>query len=204
MKKKKVTYGITGLMECQVVIKLGKNSSMKVHFSDGSMTAMGVNPATFTTSDFMVQHAIERSSDYKRGRIHKVRSIELDEEVKIERNRTSGVTGNNTDNGENIPKPSKTVKRPAKEEKAPAKEKETSDTEVADKTEADETTEADEVTDTEQSDNKPALKQVKVSDLAAAKDYLADKFGISRTALRSQKAILEHAAANGIEFEGLE
>lgn len=47
------------------------------------------------------------------------------------------------------------------------------------------------------------LKQVTVSDLAAAKDYLADKFGISRTTLRSKKAIVEQAAANGIEFVGL-
>ena len=47
------------------------------------------------------------------------------------------------------------------------------------------------------------LKKVKVSDLAAAKDYLADTFGISRTALRSMKAITEQAAAHGIEFEGL-
>ena len=47
------------------------------------------------------------------------------------------------------------------------------------------------------------LKQVTISDLAAAKDYLADKFGISRTTLRSKKAIVEQAAANGIEFVGL-
>lgn len=51
--------------------------------------------------------------------------------------------------------------------------------------------------------NGTVLKKVKVSDLSAAKDYLADTFGISRTALRSMKAITEQAAANGIEFEGL-
>ncbi len=45
--------------------------------------------------------------------------------------------------------------------------------------------------------------KVKVSDIATAKDYLADKFGISRTSMRSTKAILEQAAAHGIEFEGL-
>lgn len=51
--------------------------------------------------------------------------------------------------------------------------------------------------------NEDVLKKVRVSDLSAAKDYLADTFGISRTALRSMKAITEQAAANGIEFEGL-
>lgn len=46
--------------------------------------------------------------------------------------------------------------------------------------------------------------KVKVSDIATAKDYLADKFGISRTSMRSTKAIMEQAAAHGIEFEGLQ
>lgn len=47
------------------------------------------------------------------------------------------------------------------------------------------------------------LKRVKVSDIASAKDYLADTCGISRTALRSVKAIMEQAAVNGIEFYGM-
>ena len=45
--------------------------------------------------------------------------------------------------------------------------------------------------------------KVTVTDLASAKDYLADKFGISRTSLRSAKTIMEQAAAHGIEFEGI-
>lgn len=57
--------------------------------------------------------------------------------------------------------------------------------------------------DTIDEDIKSGLKQVSVSDLSSAKDYLADKFGISRTLLRSQKAIMEQAYANGIEFVGL-
>ena len=48
-----------------------------------------------------------------------------------------------------------------------------------------------------------ALKKVHISDFASAKDYLADTFGISRTAMRSHKTILELAASHGIEFEGL-
>lgn len=48
------------------------------------------------------------------------------------------------------------------------------------------------------------LKRVKVSDLAAAKDYLAENCGISRTVLRSEKSIMEQASANGIEFYGID
>lgn len=89
MKKKRVTYGISGMMEYQATIRVGR-AMMKVPFSDGTMTAMGVNPAKFTTDNYMVQHAIEQSADYKRGRIYKVNTIELDDEVRIERNEVSG------------------------------------------------------------------------------------------------------------------
>lgn len=45
--------------------------------------------------------------------------------------------------------------------------------------------------------------KVKVTDLESAKDYLADNFGVSRTQLRSQKAIITNAALHNIEFEGI-
>ncbi len=85
MKKKRITYGVSGMMEYQAVIKVGRNN-MKVLFTDGSISAMGVNPATFTTENYMVQHAIENSTDFKRGRIKVVNTIELKEELRIERN----------------------------------------------------------------------------------------------------------------------
>lgn len=84
MKKQKITYGISGMMEYQAVIKLGRNS-MRVNFSDGSVSAMGINPAIFTTENFMVQHAIENSADFKRGLIKRINVIDLDEELSIER-----------------------------------------------------------------------------------------------------------------------
>ena len=53
-------------------------------------------------------------------------------------------------------------------------------------------------------EKKDEIRKVSVSDLAASKDFLADTFGISRTSLRSEKAIMEAAKAHNIEFEGLE
>jgi len=44
---------------------------------------------------------------------------------------------------------------------------------------------------------------VKVTDLDSAKDYLAETYGVSRTQLRTQRAIEAAAAANGIVFEGI-
>lgn len=73
------------MMEYQTIIKIGR-ATLKVLFTDGSMTAIGQNPAKYTTSDFLVQRAIENSSEFKKGRIQVVDTIELDEEVRIERN----------------------------------------------------------------------------------------------------------------------
>ena len=46
-------------------------------------------------------------------------------------------------------------------------------------------------------------KQIHVTDLEDAKNYLADNFGVSRTKTRSKKAIVEAAEANGIVFVGI-
>lgn len=47
------------------------------------------------------------------------------------------------------------------------------------------------------------LRKVQVSDLSDAKDYLAESFGVSRTAMRNAKSILDKAAECGIEFVGI-
>ena len=51
--------------------------------------------------------------------------------------------------------------------------------------------------------NDDGLLVVEVSDLAEAKNYLADKLGLSRTKLNSSEKIINEAAAHGIEFVGL-
>jgi len=45
------------------------------------------------------------------------------------------------------------------------------------------------------------LRRVQVSDIAAARDFLADTYGVSRTAMKSTKAIQEKAQECGVEFE---
>lgn len=50
---------------------------MKVHFTNGSVTAHGVAPATFTTSSKLTQHIIESGEKFKSGRIFVVSAVEL-------------------------------------------------------------------------------------------------------------------------------
>lgn len=47
------------------------------------------------------------------------------------------------------------------------------------------------------------LTPIVVTCVDDAKDYLSEKFGISRTKIRTMKAITDVAKDNGIEFQGL-
>ena len=85
MKKKRITYGINGFMDYQVVINVGK-SHLNIMFSDGTMTAFGSNPCRFTTENFILQQSIERSKEFKKGLIKILHVIELNEDLKFENN----------------------------------------------------------------------------------------------------------------------
>lgn len=169
MKKKRITYGVSGMMEYQSLIRFGKNT-LKVTFTGGSMNAIGVTPATFTTGNFLIQQAIENSSEYKRGRIRIVSTIELDEELRIERAAAA-------------PAPMKSEQ--AKESDAPAT------TEEADG----EQTEAEETEETA-----TPMTQVEFSCNDDAKDYLEQTFGCVRSKLHNRDDIVNAGKANNVEI----
>lgn len=75
MKYRK-TYGMEGLLEWHGSVNCG-GVRMKVAFTNGSATAWGVAPATFTTEDELTQHIMENSNLFKDGRIKIVRSVQL-------------------------------------------------------------------------------------------------------------------------------
>lgn len=62
------SYGVSGLMEWTVLVPAG-NSFLRVEFTGGTMNGYGISPATFTTSDPVVQRIIEESVLYRSGRI---------------------------------------------------------------------------------------------------------------------------------------
>lgn len=206
MKKKKITYGIYGMMECQIVVKIGNTSKMKVLFTDGSMTASGVTPATFTTDNLMTQHAIERSPDFKNGRIKRVRSIELNEEVKIESNNTTSAKKDSEIKPLNIPDTTVT------DEESCGPENECQGNTLSDETHNESKDDAEIgsedidantlVADANVSDSEEK-KIVNVSDLETAKDYLSNTFGVAKSTFRSKQSVLEFAQAKNIEFVGL-
>ncbi len=182
MKKKRITYGVSGMMEYQAVIKVGKNN-MKVLFTDGSVSAMGVNPATFTTENFMVQHAIENSTDFKRGRIKIVNTIELKEELRIERNSVKPAADVPSPTPAPTPIPTECKASPVVEcEKAP-------DTQTDSEAEAE-----------DKGETATATTQVEFSCNDDAKDYLEQTFGFVRSKLRNREDIVAAGKVHGVDI----
>ncbi len=173
------------MMEYQSIIKIGR-ATLKVMFSDGSMTAYGQNPAKFTTSNFIVQHAIENSSDFKKGRIMVVDTIELDDEVHIERNPTLPSSQAAQSEAE-----AKSVEATA------AKVVETQDTAdeptdaPADEDDTPSATTEEEVTDkaVEETTTAEGKTEVEFTDNQEAKDYLVKNFGVKPGTMRNRDEI---------------
>lgn len=91
MKKKKITYGVYGLIEWHTQLSLGK-ARVKASFTGGSLTTQGIVPATLMTDDPVVQMAIEKSLAYRTGKIRKVRERQTNEDISVERNLPKPVT----------------------------------------------------------------------------------------------------------------
>lgn len=172
MKKKVITYGVYGMMEYQTVIKMGK-SSMKVNFSDGSINSFGQNPAKFTTKNFMIQHAIEHSYDFRRGLIQIINEHELDEEVQISHNPVAIE-----------PEFGDEVVEPKVEDVVSGGTDGLEGTEVSDVTEGAESSET----------------EVEFSTNDEAKQYLESQFGVQRSKLRTRADIEKAGMQYGVKI----
>lgn len=215
MKKKRITYGVHGMMEYQSIIKIGR-ATLKVLFTDGSITAIGQNPAKYTTSDFLVQHAIENSSEFKRGRITVVDTIELDEEVRIERNPAKPSTQQAPSPAEAKPvaataakveEPQDIADEPTEETNAVDADEAESASADTPATEVDIEPIEDEVPSTEEdaaelseSDNEDGLTEVEFCTNQEAKDYLTKTFGVKSGTMKNRADIVAIGEANGVKI----
>ena len=219
MKKKRITYGVYGMMEYQTIIKIGR-ATLKVLFTDGSMTAIGQNPAKYTTSEFLVQRAIENSSEFKKGRIQVVDTIELDEEVRIERNPakpstqaakvaakavidnkpTEAFLSHTTPVAEDVE--DETTEESDADVVTPTDEADTDtiEDEVADITE--EETEEDTTSEETSADDKTAegKTEVEFTDNQEAKDYIFKNFGVKPGTMRNREDIKAVGATYGVKI----
>lgn len=219
MKKKRITYGVYGMMEYQAIIKIGR-ATLKVMFTDGSITAMGQNPAQYTTSDFIVQHAIENSSDFKKGRIHVVSTIELDEELHIERNpakpstRTANVAAKaviedkptEASSSHTTPVAEDVADETTEEADAgvvtPTDEADAETIEEEPETESETNVEEDTTSEeTAAEDNTAEGKtEVEFTDNQEAKDYIFKNFGVKPGTMRNREDIKAVGATYGVKI----
>lgn len=188
MKKKRITYGVSGMMEYQTIIRFGKNT-LKVTFTGGSMNAIGVTPATFTTNNFLIQQAIENSNEFKCGRISFVKVVELNEELRIERAKAAPVAV-----PKNVAEAPAIYKAPAVPEAEGVNIVEDTKGETADQTPP--TTEPL----PEKQENVATMTQVEFSCNDDAKDYLEQTYGFVRSKLRNREDIIAAGKAHGIDI----
>lgn len=85
------TYGIHGLLEWHGTIH-SNGMTMQLDFTNGSTTAYGIAPASYSTKNELTQHIIENSDEFKSGRIRLIRSIVLAEDKKPAANSKDGKT----------------------------------------------------------------------------------------------------------------
>ena len=75
--KIKKVYGVNDIVEWECSISVGK-SNIHFPFTDGGVSVVGSTPATFITSNPVLQNVLESSAEFKSGRIFIVRKIEMD------------------------------------------------------------------------------------------------------------------------------
>ena len=195
------------MMEFQAIIKVGRNN-MKVLFTDGSMNAMGVNPAKFTTSNFMVQHAIENSPEYKRGLIKRINVIDLDEDVKIERYTKPAAPAPDPAPAPDLRlnTPTESVAEQADDDADAQPEAVVAgalDTQQEVDTAEDDTAEDDTAEDDKAPEANADLPRVEVEFAINddAKDYLEQNYGAVRSKLRTRSDILAFAEAHNVDIK---
>lgn len=74
----KKKYAIYGKVEMSVLIPVN-NAKLRVNFANGVITPSGITPATFSTSDPIVQTAIENHKLYIKGMIKLEKSFKIGE-----------------------------------------------------------------------------------------------------------------------------
>ena len=75
----KKRYAIYGKVEMSVLIPVN-NAKLRVNFANGVITPAGITPATFSTSDPIVQTAIENHRLYIKGMIKLEKSFKIGED----------------------------------------------------------------------------------------------------------------------------
>lgn len=219
MKLKK--YGAIGVMEWQLNLPVGK-ATVHVEFKGGFENKYGIHPATFMTTDPIVQTVIERSYYFASGKIKllDVKDLGLSpmeiaaqkrkaEEIAKKKAEAQAKAQAGNAEGQAIESPGTVASDAASEDAADETEPETEAEEVAENEEAEENAVDGSVYDVEgettsgvdMASDEGEYTVVPVTCNEDAKNYLVDNFNCSARKLTNWATILEVGKANGILFE---
>lgn len=196
------TYGVSGLMDWTTQIKAGKGS-VSVHFTGGALTAYGVTPAKYSTSNPFFQSVIENSKQFKSGRIELLGTMEVpdDAATKARKARMAAKAAEKPAKDEQSP----VTETPVPETPAPVAEETVTPTTPAEETPAEEVQPTGETQDeTLQDDGDDADGgKIKVADKNEAIEYLKEHFAeknYTATSLRTKTAFEAACKECGVEF----
>ena len=184
------TYGVSGLMDWTTQIKAGKGS-VSVHFTGGALTAYGVTPAKYSTSNPFFQSVIENSKQFKSGRIELLGTMEVpdDAATKARKARMAAKAAEKPAKDEQSP----VTETPVPETPAPVVKEPVTPTTPAEETPAEAEQPTGETQDeTLQGDGEDADGgKIKVADKNEAIEYLKEHFAeknYTATSLRTKTA----------------
>ena len=196
------TYGVSGLMDWTTQIKAGKGS-VSVHFTGGALTAYGVTPAKYSTSNPFFQSVIENSKQFKSGRIELLGTMEVpdDAATKARKARMAAKVAEKPAKDEQSP----VTETPVPETPAPVAEETVTPTTPAEEPPAEEAQPTGETQDeTLQGDGEDADGgKIKVADKNEAIEYLKEHFAeknYTATSLRTKTAFEAACKECGVEF----
>lgn len=101
MKLFRKTYGVFGMVEWSTLVPMG-NGNIRIDFTNGCISTRGVDPATFTTDNQVVQIAIESCAKFTSKKIRIISSFQIGEteepvvKKSLEKANTVDNVGNNT------------------------------------------------------------------------------------------------------------
>lgn len=186
------TYGVSGLMDWTTQIKTGK-VSVSVHFTGGALTAYGVTPAKYSTSNPFFQSVIENSEQFKSGRIMLLGEMEVpdDAATKARKARIAAKAAEKPAPVPETPAPvaEETVTPSTTEKESPAESEQPTD-ETQDETLQGDGDDAD-------------GDKIKVADKPDAIEYLKERFpekGYTAVKLRTKTAFDAACKECGVEF----
>lgn len=227
MKLKK--YGAIGVMEWQLNLPVGK-ATVHVEFKGGFENKYGIHPATFMTTDPIVQTVIERSYYFASGKIKllDVKDLGLSPmEIAAQKRKAEEIAKKKADaeakakakakaeagnaQGQAIESPGTVASNAASEDATDAAEAELENEteEVDENEEAEENAVDGSVYDVEgettsgvdMASDEGEYTVVPVTCNEDAKNYLVDNFNCSARKLTNWATILEVGKANGVLFE---